>query len=426
MAKGPPPPPPYPEVGDILNEKYQIIYKIGAGSFGAIFEVQNVEDGKLYAVKLERCDIGTPQLLPEYKLYQLVDGAAAFPRVYDFWSEKNWKGMIMDRLGMSLGTNYRTCGKILSLKTTLMVAIHMVCRLEYLHQRSYIHRDIKPDNFVFGVGTNSNTLYMIDLGLAKKYRDLKTFEQIPYGEDKGVTGTARYVSINVHLGVDQSCRDDLESVGYVLISLVAGHLPWENLEGAGERLEAISQSKMNTPLDVLCEGLPNEFFTFMEKVRGMRFDERPNYTYLRGLFINLMVKKNLAFDYQYDWVLAREKRIRDILTGATDPRAVVIPVSKYMTEGVTGKQTNFMQPLPFFTCVFQAARFRALSQANELLNAKTEENEEEVAANPLPVTAGVFLLSPKSVKLPVFPVELEFEPVRPSFTPVVAETTPAA
>jgi serine/threonine protein kinase len=332
--------------------------------------------------------------------------------------------MIMDRLGMSLGTNYRLCGKQLSLKTTLMVAIHMICRLEYLHQRSYIHRDIKPDNFVFGVGTNSNTLYMIDLGLAKKYRDIKTFEHIPYGEDKGVTGTARYVSINVHLGVDQSCRDDLESVGYVLISLVAGHLPWENLEGAGQKLEAISACKMNTPLDVLCEGLPNEFFSFMEKVRGMRFDEHPNYTQLRGMFINLMVKKNFAFDYQYDWVLAREKRIRDILTGVTEPTSVVIPVSRYMTEGVSGNAVNFMQPLPFFTSIFQAARFRALSQQNERALASADETEEPPTKPAPPAARDLFLLSPKKIALPKFPVELEFESVTPAFVSNVTE--PAA
>jgi serine/threonine protein kinase len=405
MSKAPPPPPPYPEVGDVLNEKYQIIYKIGAGSFGAIFEVQNVEDGKLYAVKLERCDIGTPQLLPEYKLYQLVDGATAFPRVYDFWSEKNWKGMIMDRLGLSLGTNYRACGKILSLKTTLMVAIHMVCRLEYLHQRSYIHRDIKPDNFVFGVGTNSNTLYMIDLGLAKKYRDLKTFEHIPYGEDKGVTGTARYVSINVHLGVDQSCRDDLESVGYVLISLAAGHLPWENLEGAGEKLEAISQCKMNTPLDVLCEGLPNEFFTFMEKVRGMRFDERPNYTYLRGLFINLMVKKNFSFDYQYDWVVSRRDRLDAALRGTQDPTKVIIPTTQDELVGAErfkAGRSAFSEPLPFFAILNDVQMFVAMSKWKPR-DAHEPEPEPEAEAKPpaiqFPKEQQMFLLDPRYTKL---------------------------
>jgi casein kinase 1 alpha len=163
----------------------------------------------------------------------------------------------------------------------------------------------------------------------------------------------------------------------------------------------------------------------MEKVRGMRFDERPNYTWLRGLFINLMVKRNFAFDYQYDWVVAREKRIHDILTGATDPKSVMIPVSKYMTEGVTGKQTSFMQPLPFFTSVSQAARFRALSRQNMALHQPEPEEGEEKAPNKPPQPQEMFLLTPKKVAASVYPVELEFESVQPAFVAAFTDTDAA-
>jgi len=143
--------------------------------------------------------------------------------------------MVMDLLGPSLEDLFQFCKRKLSLKSILMLAQQMLKLIEFLHQNNFIHRDIKPDNFVMGIGKRSSTVYMIDFGLAKKYRDPKTLQHLPYRTLKNLTGTPRYASINTHLGIEQSRRDDLQSLGYVLLYFCRGSLPWQGLPAKNKK-----------------------------------------------------------------------------------------------------------------------------------------------------------------------------------------------
>ena len=136
------------------------------------------------------------------------------------------------------------------------MAIQMLTRIETCHKYSYLHRDIKPENFLIGSGEVSNIIYLIDYGLCKKYRNPKTNNHISYKENRNLTGTARYVSINTHLGVEQSRRDDLESIAYVLIYFLKGNLPWKGIKGGGDKYTKIMEKKLQIPSEVLCKGLP--------------------------------------------------------------------------------------------------------------------------------------------------------------------------
>ena len=162
-----------------------------------------------------------------------------------------------------------------------------------MHSKSFIHRDIKPDNFLMGLGKRANQVNVIDFGLAKKFRDPKTHIHIPYRENKNLTGTARYASINTHLGIEQSRRDDIESLGYVLMYFLRGSLPWQGLKAATkkQKYEKISEKKMATPVEVLCRGFPMEFATYFQYCRSLRFDDKPDYSYLRKLLRDLFARE---------------------------------------------------------------------------------------------------------------------------------------
>ena len=158
-----------------------------------------------------------------------------------------------------------------------------------------------------GLAKRGNQVNIIDFGLAKKFRDGRTHEHIPYRENKNLTGTARYASINTHLGIEQSRRDDLESLGYVLMYFNKGVLPWQGLRAATkkQKYEKISEKKLATKIDVLCKGCPEEFATYLNYTRSLRFDDKPDYAYLRKLFRDLFSKENYSYDHIYDWTIIK-------------------------------------------------------------------------------------------------------------------------
>ena len=225
------------------------------------------------------------------------------PRIKWCGSEGDYNVMVMELLGPSLEDLFNFCSRRFSLKTVLLLADQMISRIDYIHSRDFIHRDIKPDNFLMGLGKRGNLVYIIDFGLAKKFRDARTNRHIPYRENKNLTGTARYASINTHLGIEQSRRDDLESLGYVLMYFNLGTLPWQGLKAANKRqkYERISEKKLSTPIEELCRGFPSEFATYLNHCRQLHFESRPDFCYLRKIFRVLFHRQRFLYDYIFDW-----------------------------------------------------------------------------------------------------------------------------
>jgi casein kinase 1 len=288
-----------------VGGKFRLGRKIGSGSFGDIYIGTNVQSGEEVAIKLESIKSKHPQLLYESKLYKILAGGVGVPNVHWYGVEGDYNVMVIDLLGPSLEDLFSFCNRKFSLKTVLMLADQMVNRVEYVHAKNFIHRDIKPDNFLIGLGKKANQVHVIDFGLAKKYRDPKTQQHIPYREGKNLTGTARYASVNTHLGIEQSRRDDLEAVGYVLMYFNRGSLPWQGLKANGkkEKYEKIMEKKMSTPIEVLCKTFPSEFVTYLNYCRSLRFEDRPDYAYLRRLLKDLFFREGYQYDFVFDWTI---------------------------------------------------------------------------------------------------------------------------
>lgn len=215
-----------------------------------------------------------------------MENGVGIPHIHQYGQSKKHNYMVMDLLGSSLESLFNYCRRKFSVKTVLMLADQMIRRIEYIHSKGVIHRDIKPNNFVIGRGNDSMKIFLIDFGLAKKYINFTDGLHIPYTEDNKFIGTLRYASIQTHSGTAHARRDDLESLGYCLIYFLKGSLPWQNMKSNSDkrqRSERILEKKLSTSLSVLCAGLPMEFELFLKYCRERYFDETPNYGYLRKL-----------------------------------------------------------------------------------------------------------------------------------------------
>ncbi|XP_041017039.1 casein kinase 1-like protein 2 [Juglans microcarpa x Juglans regia] len=290
-----------------VGNKFRLGRKIGSGSFGEIYLGTNIQTNEEVAIKLENVKTKHPQLLYESKLYKILQGGTGIPNVRWFGVEGDYNVLVMDLLGPSLEDLFNFCSRKLSLKTVLMLADQMINRVEFVHSKSFLHRDIKPDNFLMGLGRRANQVYIIDFGLAKKYRDTSTHQHIPYRENKNLTGTARYASMNTHLGIEQSRRDDLESLGYVLMYFLRGSLPWQGLKAGTkkQKYEKISEKKVSTSTEALSRGYPTEFASYFHYCRSLRFDDKPDYAYLKRLFRDLFIREGFQFDYVFDWTILK-------------------------------------------------------------------------------------------------------------------------
>ena len=296
-----------PFINQIIFNKYKIIKRLGRGSFGNIFLVEY--QNKFYAMKIENTKKGYFILDKEIYLMLHLYGPR-IPYVKSFGQCGYYNVLVMELLGKSLEDIKNILpSKKITIPSLCKLSYQMLQILEYIHQKSFIHRDVKPENFIMGIGPNNKYLYMIDFGFAKTYRDPTTLAHYPMKKNVGMTGTARFASINTLRGFTQSRKDDLESLGYVIVYLSKGTLPWANIKSDNkeELYSRITEVKVNTSSEKLCSGLPPQFLEFIKYIRGMTYDQDPDYKYLRNLFLIALQNNGDKMDFCYDW----DNRIND-------------------------------------------------------------------------------------------------------------------
>ena len=237
------------------------------------------------------------------KVYRHFGEHPGLPHIYWYGSEGDYNVLVMQMLGPSLEDCFNFCKRRFTLKTVIQLGTQMLSLLEFIHSKNMIHRDIKPDNFLLGLAENHARVYIVDFGLAKKYREIRSGRHTPYREDKSLTGTARYASINAHKGIEQSRRDDIESLGYVLMYFLRGQLPWQGLQAdtKQQKYKMIADKKERIPVESLCAGYPQQLPQYITYARSLRYMEDPDYEKLRASFRAMAADNGIVMDELFDW-----------------------------------------------------------------------------------------------------------------------------
>ena len=288
-----------------IFKKFKPLKLIGKGTFSTVYLAENISNSQQVAVKVEKRINDSTDLLESeaFLLYKLR--GFGIPEVISFGRLKNYNILIEPLLGISLLDLYIKKNKKIDMKDICLIAIQLIDRIEWVHSKEIIYRDVKPENFLFGK-INPEILYMIDFGLCRKYININTGKHITPKNIGKFTGTSRYASVYAMAGNEQSRRDDIESIGYLLVFLMKTRLPWQGIQGNSHKecYQKLYLMKKYMPIEKLCNGLPKEMIEYLKIAKNLRFEQEPNYNYLKHLFKNILTKLCPSpSNYKFSWLI---------------------------------------------------------------------------------------------------------------------------
>ena len=287
----------------IIFKKYHPIKQIGRGTFSTVYLAIIVNTNKYVAIKAEKKSQNSVELLKAeaFLLYSLR--GFGIPEVISYGKTKYHNILVIPLLGKSLLDMFILRPSPININDICISSLQILDRIEWVHANNIVYRDIKPENFLFGKSDN-DVLYLIDFGLCRKYRSSKTGQHIPPKNLGKFTGTSRYASVYAMAGNEQSRRDDIESIGYMIIYFMKKKLPWQGIRGNSykECYHKLFLMKKHMDLEILCRGLPKEVLEYMKYAKNLKFEQEPNYKYLKNLFQIILSKNKINLDnYILSW-----------------------------------------------------------------------------------------------------------------------------
>lgn len=275
----------------MIANKYKVIEKINEGMFGIVFKAENNRTKEMVAIKFENKTNEIKSLKNEAKIYQYLGNANGFPRLKYFGTMDTCNYLVMDLLGNSL-IHTIAYYETLSLKTVLVLGVDIIQRIQYIHNKSLLHRDIKPANFVFGKEKDTNKIFLIDFGFAKRYD--YNGKHIEESNIRHVVGSINFVSLNVHNSIEPSRRDDIESCIYVILTMLLGKLEWFCKTNIDEIVLLKKQI-------LICKSVPDFIKNMLQHARTLAFKETPDYDYLMDLMKKEFRLNGFANDGLFEW-----------------------------------------------------------------------------------------------------------------------------
>ncbi len=287
-------------------DNFRFVECLGKGSFGSVYKIINKKNETL-ACKVENKTSDEDKQLKqrlknEFLIYKRlnVNKIDCVPKVFSYIETEQHNLMCMELLGKGLNTIIDENGGKLDMGTVLNTSITIINNIKKIHKNGIIHRDIKPNNFMFGINENESKLHVMDFGLSKLWYE--NGKHIQFRENRSMIGTPRYASANVHMGLEASRRDDIESIGYMLIYMATGYLPWQGLKKKTKSttIDYIGEKKIMISIKQLCNGLPACFSEFMRYAKQIEFNEEPDYDYLIKLFESHATKNKIKLKYYWE------------------------------------------------------------------------------------------------------------------------------
>ena len=289
----------------IIFGKYKIIKNIGKGAYSKVFLTKNIINQDLFALKIQNKSHKFGSLESEaFYLFRLKN--IGIPKIFSYGHLGQYYILVEELLGKTLEELFKenkNKPNIIRLKDMLMAGIQIINIIKYIHSKNILHLDIKPHNFLVG-NPNNFIIYIIDFGLAKNYRSSRTGKHSQFSKNNYFNGNICFSSVNTMKGYEPSRRDDLESIGYMLIYLYTQHLPWDSIltKNKNELIKKIFEIKSLIPIKMLCENTPKEMNEYMKYAKSLKFEEEPDYNYLIKIFEDMLKKINQVNDLNFSWI----------------------------------------------------------------------------------------------------------------------------